>query len=128
MGSGAHAGLVAEVPLHPGTLREEGHQLPGADQGGLHLAVVPSSASFIRFEIVSASTVFFRPSPPGSEPQEVGDGGQAQQKSWVATTRSGARSLLGLSSLYLRRQRRECTGFTGAAYSDLVGSLFTLSM
>src|SRR5215216_4387918 len=53
MGSGAHAGLVVEVPLHPGTLREEGHQLPGADQGGLHLAVVPSSASFIRFEIVS---------------------------------------------------------------------------
>src|SRR5215213_10750502 len=53
MGSGAHAGLVVEVPLHPGTLREEGHQLPGADQGGLYLAVVPSSASFIRFEIVS---------------------------------------------------------------------------
>jgi putative transposase len=31
MGSGAHAGLVVEVPLHPGTLREEGCQLPGAD-------------------------------------------------------------------------------------------------
>ncbi|CAA9451560.1 MAG: hypothetical protein AVDCRST_MAG58-2070 [uncultured Rubrobacteraceae bacterium] len=46
----------------------------------------------------------------------------------MATTRSGARSLIGLPSFYLRRQRRECTGFTGAGYSDLVGSLFTLRM
>ena len=31
MGSGAHAGLAVEVSLHPGTLREEGCQLSGAD-------------------------------------------------------------------------------------------------
>ena len=33
-------------------LREEGDELPGADQGGLHLAVVSAPASPIPFEIV----------------------------------------------------------------------------
>ena len=46
-------GWLLEVPRHPGTLREEGRQLSGADQGRLYPAVVPSSASFIPFEIVS---------------------------------------------------------------------------
>src|SRR5215217_9483151 len=52
MGSGANSGLALEVPGHPGALREEGHELPGADQGGLHLAVVSAPASPIPFEIV----------------------------------------------------------------------------
>jgi hypothetical protein len=53
MGGGAYSGLAFEMPLHPGTLREEGHQLSGTHQGRLYSVVVPSSASFIPFEIVS---------------------------------------------------------------------------
>ena len=35
----------------------------------------------------------------------------------------GARSLISLPSLSsLSKQRRECTGFTGAGYTNLVGS------
>jgi hypothetical protein len=40
----------------------------------------------------------------------------------VATTRSSARSLIGLPFPYLRGQRRECTGFTGAGYTNLLES------
>jgi hypothetical protein len=40
------------VPGYSGALREEGRQLPGVDQGGLHPAVVSASASSIPFEIV----------------------------------------------------------------------------
>src|SRR5215204_5014022 len=53
VGSGAHIGLALEVPSHPGTLRQESRQLPGADQGCLYLAVVPSSAPSVSFEIVT---------------------------------------------------------------------------
>src|SRR5215210_4046356 len=40
------------MPGDSGALREEGCQLPGADQGGLHPAVVSTSAPSIPFEIV----------------------------------------------------------------------------
>src|SRR5215204_2841134 len=53
MGGGTYTGLAVEMPGHTGTLREEGCQLPRADQGGLHPAVVSASASSIPFEIVS---------------------------------------------------------------------------
>src|SRR3712207_2404964 len=53
MGSGTHAGLALEVPLHPDTIRKEGRQLPGTHQGRLYPAVVPSSAPLVPFEIVT---------------------------------------------------------------------------
>ena len=43
-------GLTFEVPVYPGAPRE-GIELSEDDQGDLHPAVVPSSASSIRFEI-----------------------------------------------------------------------------
>src|SRR5829696_7276263 len=52
LGGGTYTGLAVEMPGHTGTLRQEGCQLPGADQGGLHPAVVSASASSIPFEIV----------------------------------------------------------------------------
>src|SRR5215218_5731812 len=45
------------MPGHTGTLRQEGCQLPGVDQGGLHPAVVSASASSIPFEIVCTSII-----------------------------------------------------------------------
>src|SRR5215210_5385488 len=53
MGGGAHAGLAFEVPGYSGALREKSRQLSGVDQGCLYLAVVPSSAPSIPFEIVT---------------------------------------------------------------------------
>ncbi len=53
MGGGTHAGLALEVPSHPDTIRKEGHELPGTHQGRLYLAVVPSSAPLVPFEIVT---------------------------------------------------------------------------
>src|SRR5215217_4232945 len=55
LGSGAHARLAFEVPGYSGALREKSRQLSGVDQGCLYLAVVPSSAPSIPFEIVTYS-------------------------------------------------------------------------
>ena len=51
-GSGADSGLAVEMSGDSGALRQEGCQLSGADQGGLHPPVVPASAPSIPFEIV----------------------------------------------------------------------------
>jgi hypothetical protein len=56
MGSGRQV-ADAVVRSDPGALREEGRQLPGLDQGGLHPALAPPPAPLVPFEIVSKSAL-----------------------------------------------------------------------
>ena len=51
----SHAGMALQVPCHPGSLRQEGVELPRSATTRMCAPVVPSPVAPVHFEIVSKS-------------------------------------------------------------------------